>query len=155
MAGQDEDRHAIVVVAAPAASGLERAAAGDNRPSRHELIDDLAIDAPGTAWNTILDGLGTGKDPLVEAVTAVTEPVARSGVGPGDETIEGHGHGENACGHGVSPSSPPLGVAVARSAGRGSAGWPGQNRRDVLEQLDSTIEGAAAHHVEGDVRVPV
>jgi hypothetical protein len=33
--------------------------------------------------------------------------------------------------------------------------WPGQNRRDVLEQLNSIIEGAAANHVEGDVRVPV
>src|SRR4029453_10127294 len=33
---------------------------------------------------------------------AVTEPVARSLIRPGDESVERHGHVENGCGHGVS-----------------------------------------------------
>jgi hypothetical protein len=35
-------------------------------------------------------------------VPAVAEPVVRSFVGPRDEPVEGHGHVENGCGHGVS-----------------------------------------------------
>jgi len=41
-AGDDEARHAIVVVAAPAARRLERLGAGDDRPGGHELVDGLA-----------------------------------------------------------------------------------------------------------------
>src|SRR5215207_2700667 len=40
--------------------------------------------------------------PLVQAVPAVTEAVVRSLIGPGDESVEGDGHVENGCGHGVS-----------------------------------------------------
>src|SRR5215204_4682529 len=40
--------------------------------------------------------------PLVQAVPAVTEAVVRSLIGPGDEPVEGDGHVENSCGHGVS-----------------------------------------------------
>src|SRR5215204_3531331 len=40
--------------------------------------------------------------PLVQAVPAVTEAVVWSLIGPGDESVEGDGHVENGCGHGVS-----------------------------------------------------
>src|SRR5215203_2142464 len=42
-AGEDEDRHAVVVVAAPAVGRVEGAAAGDHRPGGHELVVHLAI----------------------------------------------------------------------------------------------------------------
>ncbi len=44
VAGDDEDRHAVVVVPAPAAGRLERPPAGDDRARGHEFVDDLAID---------------------------------------------------------------------------------------------------------------
>jgi hypothetical protein len=37
----------------------------------------------------------------VQAVPAVAEPVPRSLIGPGEESVEGHGHVKNGCGHGV------------------------------------------------------
>src|SRR5215212_11892325 len=44
---------------------------------------------------------------------------------------------------------------VWSGVGLGGAGRPGQNRGDVLEQLQPTVEGAAGNHVQGDVGVPV
>ena len=118
-AGQDEDRDAVVVVAAPAARRLEGPPAGDDRPGGHELIDDLAVDAGQTARDSLGVGVGTRQGPLVQAVAAVAEPVVRSFVWPGNETVEGHGHVENGCGHGgsfpglwswnLSRFEPPLG----------------------------------------------
>jgi hypothetical protein len=87
MAAQDEDRHAVVVVAAPAASRLEGSPAGDDGPGRHELVDYLGVDA-GQAARDCLVGVGTRQRALVQAVPAVAEPVARSLVGPGDESVE-------------------------------------------------------------------
>src|SRR5919109_1861101 len=49
MAAVDEDRHAVVVVTAPAVGRLEGPPAGDDRSCGHELIDDLAVDAARTA----------------------------------------------------------------------------------------------------------
>jgi hypothetical protein len=36
----------------------------------------------------LMTGVGTCQEPLVQAVPAITEPVARSLVGPGDESVE-------------------------------------------------------------------
>jgi hypothetical protein len=47
--GEDEDRHAIMMVAAPASGRLEGSPAGDDGTCGHELIDDLAVDAAQTA----------------------------------------------------------------------------------------------------------
>jgi hypothetical protein len=41
---KDPNRHAVVMIAAPAAGRLERPPAGDDRASRHKLFDDLAVD---------------------------------------------------------------------------------------------------------------
>jgi len=104
-AGEDEDRHAVVVVAAPAARRLEGPPAGDDRPGGHHLVEDRAVDARRPA-DSLVFGVGTRQEPLVEAVPAVAEPVAGSFVRSSDEPVEGHGHVENGCGHGV--SSPGL-----------------------------------------------
>jgi hypothetical protein len=102
LAAEDEDRHAVVVVTAPAARRLERPPAGDDRPCGHELIDDLAVDARRTGGSSLVVGVGIRHEPLVQAVSAVAEPVAGSFVWPGDEPVEGHGHVENGGGHGIS-----------------------------------------------------
>jgi hypothetical protein len=97
----DEDRHAVVVVAVPVAGGLDRAAAGDDRPRRHELVHHPAVGA--AEIHELPDtGVGVRQGPLVEAVAAVAEAVVDALVGPCDESVEGHGHVEDGCGHGVS-----------------------------------------------------
>ena len=100
-AAEDEDRHAVVMVAAPATGGLEGASTGDDRPGRHELLDDLAVDATQIRDRLVV-GLGPRQDPLVQAVPAVAEPVVRPLIWPGDEPVERHGHVQNGCGHGAS-----------------------------------------------------
>src|SRR5207249_6439542 len=58
-------------------------------------------------------------EPLVQAVPAVAEPVPRSLIGPGDESVEGHGHVKNGCGHGVSfPRLPSTKTVVCRDTHR-------------------------------------
>src|SRR5215204_1081245 len=101
MAAEDEDRHAVVVVTAPATGGLEGPAAGHDRTGGHELVEDLPVDARGTR-DTLVAPVRAREDPVVEAMPAVAEAVPRSCVRPGDEPVERHGHGENGCGHGVS-----------------------------------------------------
>jgi hypothetical protein len=105
VAGDDEDRHAVMVVAAPTTRGLEGPPAGNDRPGGHELVDDLAVDGARTADGVEVD-VAVRHHPLVQAVPTVAEPIARSFVRPGDEPVEGHGHVENGCGHGVSSSWP-------------------------------------------------
>src|SRR5215208_6317715 len=100
-AAEDPDRHAIMVVATPATSRLEGPSAGDDRAGRHHLVPDVAVDARWTA-DFLGVGIGTRQGPLVQAVPALPETVVRSLIGPGDESVEGHGHVENGCGHGVS-----------------------------------------------------
>ena len=82
MAGEDEDRHAIVVVAAPAARRLEGPPAGDDRPGGHELVDDLAVDAPPAGGLDVVDVAAARERPFVQALPAVTEPVVRPSLGP-------------------------------------------------------------------------
>jgi hypothetical protein len=107
--GEGEDRHAVVVVAAPEARGLDGPPASDDRPGREELVHDPAVDAGQVAGGFLAVGLGIQR-PLVQAVAAIAEPVVRSLVRPGEESVEGHGHVENGCGHGVSSSGyGPLG----------------------------------------------
>ena len=79
MAAQDVDRHPVVVVATPAAGGLERAAPGDHGPGRHELVVDLAVH-PGQPRDGRLEvaALGAGEDPLVQPEAAVAEAVVGS-----------------------------------------------------------------------------
>src|SRR6266540_3008101 len=101
VSSDDEDRHAVVVVTAPAAGRLEGPPASDDRAGGHELVNDLAVDAARTAHGLEID-IAARHEPLVQAVPAVAEPVARSLVGAGDEPVEGHRHVENGRGHGVS-----------------------------------------------------
>jgi hypothetical protein len=82
VAGDDEDRHAVVVVAAPAARRLERPSTGDDRAGGHELIDDLTIDGARTADGLEID-VAVRHRPLVQAVPAVAEGVVRSLIVPG------------------------------------------------------------------------
>src|ERR1700730_9785286 len=53
----------------------------------------------------LMTGVGTCQELLVQAVPAITEPVARSLVGPGDESVEGHGHVQHGIAHGLSGPS--------------------------------------------------
>src|SRR5215207_4373648 len=62
----------------------------------------LPFDAARTPGGLEVIGVGTRQGPLVQAFPAVTEAVIRSLVGAGDEPVEGRGHVENGCGHGVS-----------------------------------------------------
>jgi hypothetical protein len=59
------------------------------------LGQDLAVDARTNEFHLL--GPGTGQRPVVQALTAVAEPIAGSRVGPGDEPVEGHGHVANGC----------------------------------------------------------
>src|SRR3954468_1367424 len=66
-------------------------------------------------------------------------------------------------------SSPSVSFSVAFNAARSSVvsflliaslsfrsrRRPGQDRRNVLEQLDATVEGAAADHLESNIRIVV
>src|SRR5829696_3245870 len=77
VAREDEDRDAVVVVAAPAARRLEGSSAGDDCAGGHELVDHLAVDSARPADRVEVD-VARRHHPLVEAVAAVAEPVARS-----------------------------------------------------------------------------
>src|SRR5205085_10419840 len=98
----------VVVVAGPTARGLEGPPAGDDRPGRHALVDYLAVDAGQAARDCLAVGVGASQEPLVQAVPTVAEPVARSLIGPGDESVEGHGHVKNGCGHRLLREHPTL-----------------------------------------------
>lgn len=54
-----------------------------------ELVHDLAVHSRQMAGGSLMTGVGSRQAPLVQAVLAVTEPVAWSLVGPGDESVEG------------------------------------------------------------------
>ena len=56
-AGEDEDRDAVVVVAAPAVRELEGPPAGDDRPGGLHFVFDLAVDARQTTGELV--GVGT------------------------------------------------------------------------------------------------
>ena len=73
---------------------------------------DVLVHGAGTAQLA----LAAGHRPLVQTVPAVAEPVARSLIRPGDESVERHGHVENGCGHGV--SSPRLRASNVRDSRR-------------------------------------
>jgi hypothetical protein len=98
---EDEDRHAVVVVAAPPTGRLEGPAPGDGRPGGHEFVHDLAVDTARPADGIDVD-IAAGRQPVVQPEPTVAEAVARPRVWPGDEPIERHGHVENGCGHDAS-----------------------------------------------------
>jgi hypothetical protein len=52
MTGEDEDRHAVVVVAALAIGELKCPPAGDHRPGGHHLVVYLAVHTRRTAWDS-------------------------------------------------------------------------------------------------------
>ena len=58
MAAQDEDRHAVVVVAAPALGELERPPADDDRPGGQGLVHDLTVHARQVAASSLLGVAG-------------------------------------------------------------------------------------------------
>jgi hypothetical protein len=84
VAGDDEDRDTVVVVAAPTAGRLERPSAGDDSPGRHELVHDPAVDRSRTAERldverhagVVVHG-AAGQEPVVQAFAAVPEAVLR------------------------------------------------------------------------------
>ena len=98
---EDEDRHAVVMVAAPAAGRLEGAPPGDGRSGGHELVHDRAVDAARPADGLQVD-VAAGHQPVVEPKPTVTEAVFRPLVRPSDEPIERHGHVQNGYGQGAS-----------------------------------------------------
>src|SRR4029450_118274 len=55
--GEDEDRYAVVVVAAPTARRLERPPPGDDRARGHHLVHHLAVHTRPAAWDSSLVGL--------------------------------------------------------------------------------------------------
>jgi hypothetical protein len=54
-------------------------------PGRHHVVEDLAVHTRRAAGDPPVVGGGTRQGPLVQAVPAVAEPVARSLIGPRDE----------------------------------------------------------------------
>ena len=103
----------------------------------------------------------------LEAIV-VLDPHHRHALPGGGELVHRGGDGLFAFGHGRERRV-PLGLAddgrttdvtgdplLADSVGRcGQAARLSQNRRDVLEQLGATVEGAAADHLERDVGIAV
>jgi len=82
--GEDEDRHAVVVITLPAPSQFEGAPAGDHRACRHELAEHLPARAVG---HPIVEPV---EQPPAVAAELLTLTVVRSG----DEAFEGHRHVE-------------------------------------------------------------
>jgi hypothetical protein len=82
MMGQDEDRHAVVVITLPAPGQLEGAPAGDQRAGRHGLAVHLPVRAVG---HPVVQ-------PVEQAPAVAAEFLARAIVRPGDEAVEGHRH---------------------------------------------------------------
>jgi hypothetical protein len=85
VAGEDEDRYAVVVIAAPAAGRLEGSPAGDDCAGGHELVVQLAVHTRRAAGNPGVSGIGARPQPLVQAFPAVTEAIVQALIGPGDE----------------------------------------------------------------------
>ena len=81
-AGEDEDRHAFVVVAMPPVRRFDRAAPGDDRAARHHLVHHFAVHPAGPARDPAVLGRLTEPEPPVQPGTVVAEPVVRSLVRP-------------------------------------------------------------------------
>src|SRR5438270_5289470 len=88
-----------MMVAAPAASKLKGPPPSDDRAGGHHFVEDLAVDACRTPHVRVI---GAPQGPLVQAVPAVAEAIARALIGPSDESVEGHGHVKNGCRDGLS-----------------------------------------------------
>jgi hypothetical protein len=81
VAAKDPDRHAVVMVAAPAAGRLEGPPAGDDRASGHELFHDLAVDTARTAGGLKVDAAARHR-PLVQTVPPSPSPLPGPSFGP-------------------------------------------------------------------------
>src|SRR4051794_21120732 len=68
MAAQDEDRYAVVVVAAPAVGEIERPSADDDRPGGYELVHDLAVHARQMLQVFPVIGVGIRQEPLMQSI---------------------------------------------------------------------------------------
>jgi uncharacterized membrane protein YbhN (UPF0104 family) len=93
LAGQDDDRDAVVVVPAPAPGQLEGAATGEHRARRHRL----GVDLPARAR------VQAAVEPVEQSVPAAAQRVVGTVVRPRDEAVEGDGHVQ-ADGHHRSPA---------------------------------------------------
>jgi len=82
--GEDEDRHAVVVITLPAPGQLEGAPAGDHRACRHELAEHLPARAVG---HPVVH-------PVEQPPAVAAEFLAGTVVRPGDKAVEGHRHGQ-------------------------------------------------------------
>jgi len=118
---QNEDRDPGMVVAAPAASGLDRAPTGEHRPGRHQLRPHLTVrprqmpaDCSGVVHPTLAEphigtrfrvhGYALAEHPLVQPLAAVAETVVGPHVGPSDEAIDRDRHIEHGRRHQRPPS---------------------------------------------------
>lgn len=82
LVGEDEDRHAVVVVALPAPGEFEGPPAGDHRAGRQCLAVDLAA---GTVGFPVVE-------PVEEPSAVASELLARPIVRTGDIAVERHRH---------------------------------------------------------------
>jgi hypothetical protein len=97
-----------------------------------------------------------GSHPLVQAFPAVAEPVARSGIGAGDESVVGHGHVENGCGHGVSCSRLWTRLGSSRPQTGGWFGtWTSARHARVLQVACRRSEGVSLGYSRGGMRAMV
>src|SRR5208337_4325536 len=82
--GEQEERGADGVVAAPAVGDVEGASSGDDRPTPEHLFDHRAAAGRGRETVVGADGLGAGGPPVEEPGATVAQRVARTVVRSGD-----------------------------------------------------------------------
>jgi hypothetical protein len=89
VAAEDEDRHAVVVIAAPAAGRLEGAGARHDRPRGVQLVEDLAVDVLRGVPGSRIAGRDAGWEPAVQVAAVVAERIlVPAFVRTGDEPVE-------------------------------------------------------------------
>ena len=140
-AAEDPDRHAVVVVAAPAAGRLEGPRPATTAPVAMNSSTTWPL-APLPAEISLWPASGR-QGPLVQTVPAVAQPVVRSLVGPGDESVEGHGHVENGCGHGGSFFRSTR-ASNERPVEHPLCSPTGDTRQEMLEGLGPPLSGPGA-----------
>jgi hypothetical protein len=82
--GQDENRHAVVVVALPAAGQFVSAAACDDGAGGQQLGEHLAARS----------GVGAPVEPVEEAEPRRCHRRVHAVLRPGDVAVQGHGHAQ-------------------------------------------------------------
>ncbi len=88
---QNEDRHAVVMVAVPVVGEVCGASAGDHGTGRHHLVENRStwLVARSIARRIVAAALG---QPVVQTLAPVAEAVALRIPRAGDETVQRHRH---------------------------------------------------------------